>query len=936
MKAALAILLALSTVASAATTTDPLRYLLSAYVLSADEKAVAAVGEGVVDAKGLAGLQSDLMLIAEGLESFRDEAQVKDALVSLESRMSPELKPFFKNRASSLDAIYRTLAVTDYTWAGRFPEPPCEPAAKRLNLLSSRDGLFQTDKGEASPWLVALLGPQAVGQSAAQALDLASSQSALSAAEYEKRRSIVKRLTLALASEKAVGAARSKLYCSRAAAFADLAAYQRVAHAVPAFEAEKSVFVLHRNDRRGAAVFIKTKNGPVIVTDAALLEGTEQVELLARLDNGATVAFSASVDRRDANMGLAVLVSTEPLKRPVLMLAESGPEKDELVYSVGHPEASGSWTRTSGIVVKVGANGFQTDAAIALEFAGGPVLNTNGELTGLLVSRPVTSDTGTQRWPVAIPAAAIMRWLSDTGEVPAPVVEPLEDMGTAAILSRAQLEPLAYAARSNWLLPEAPPPVTASVRGVCVRYCDIPRQPAPAYSGGSSYSGSGGAAMGQALGEAMAPLVKMAVFEGIPALFRGLGSLFKGSPRSSPSMTKSAPPPPVKAPPPPKPEPLKPTAIKLQVSDDNPQEGGEVTLTATVEFSGVEGSKAGIPITFSALPADKIEFTGGASASTDGAGNASAVALLKADEAAQAFDAIDGRKAARARVSKPDAKRKVKDAAAGAVDALEAEELKYADDETGEQSDAQAGATPQSSASSVRAVVKVTASGAGFSDTKAINVMTGPCPSGLVAVMPAMDPPGGSPPTPTRIDPKKAKELFECQQIEARIEAKCGGDLACDERELRSEQYFEKGCESRWRKIEGVVPGSSGSPNITKRKNGYWCRESSAKMPTITAPQPPIHQPMAAGDGEGDDDEANDVISSEDRSKQTRPTNAPPGTIGLDRSGLSRELIHRIKKLLRAKPKDWTGITVDKQIVTTGGDGLVIYHGHLSDYSFGD
>ncbi|PIR19666.1 MAG: hypothetical protein COV48_00710, partial [Elusimicrobia bacterium CG11_big_fil_rev_8_21_14_0_20_64_6] len=226
-RAAVALLLAFAVPIRAETTTDPLWYLLSTYVLAVDQKAVAVEGEGVVDAKGLASLQADLLLLSDGFEGFRDEAQVKETLARLEPRMSPELKPFFKDRASSLDAIYRTLAVTDYTWAQRFPEPPCAPADARRRLLDSRDGLFQTEKGEASPWLVALLGPRAEGKSAAQALDQASSKSKLTAAEYEKRRAQVRKLTLALASDKAVGAVRTKLYCSRAAAFEDLASYHR-------------------------------------------------------------------------------------------------------------------------------------------------------------------------------------------------------------------------------------------------------------------------------------------------------------------------------------------------------------------------------------------------------------------------------------------------------------------------------------------------------------------------------------------------------------------------------------------------------------------------------------------------------------------------------------------------------------------------------------
>ena len=194
VRAALAVILAFAIPVRAETTTDPLWYLLSVYVVVPDKSAVDAGGGQAADAKGLADLQADLLLLSEGFESFRDESQVKESLARLEPRISPELRPFFQDRRSSLDAIYRTLAVTDYTWAQRFPDPPCAPAEARQRLLEARDGLFQTQAGEASRWLVALLGPKSEGKTAAQALDQASSRKKMSAAEYEKRRAQIRRL----------------------------------------------------------------------------------------------------------------------------------------------------------------------------------------------------------------------------------------------------------------------------------------------------------------------------------------------------------------------------------------------------------------------------------------------------------------------------------------------------------------------------------------------------------------------------------------------------------------------------------------------------------------------------------------------------------------------------------------------------------------------
>jgi hypothetical protein len=228
-RAALAILLALAVPVRAETTSDPLWTMLSTYVLAPDPGAP----EGEGDTKGLAGLQADLLLLSDGFEAFRDEAQVKASLEKLHPRMSPELRPFFRDRASSLDAVYRTLAVTDYTWAGRLPDPPCAPGERRAAQLGSEDRLFADEKGEASPWLVSLLGPRAKGQQAAAALDQASAAARLTPAGYERLRAKARRITLALQSSSAEGFARAKLYCGRADVYEKLAAHHRAAKGGP-------------------------------------------------------------------------------------------------------------------------------------------------------------------------------------------------------------------------------------------------------------------------------------------------------------------------------------------------------------------------------------------------------------------------------------------------------------------------------------------------------------------------------------------------------------------------------------------------------------------------------------------------------------------------------------------------------------------------------
>lgn len=598
-RTALALLIAFAIPIRAETTTDPLWYLLSTYVLAPDEKAVQAEGEGPADAKGLAKLQSDLLLLSDGFESFRDEAQVKETLARLESRMSPELRPFFKDRASSLDAIYRTLAVTDYTWARRFPEPPCAPIEARRKLWDSRDGLFQTEKGEASPWLVSLLGPRAEGKSVEQALDQASAKTKLTGAEYEKRRAHIRRLTLALAADKAVGSARSKLYCSRAADFEDLAAAHRhqgdvstlASRAAVRAAPERSVFVVVWNSRRAAATLVDTKAGPVLLTDAAIVQDTDHPQLFAYSEKTKPIELKATVTRRDADLGLAVLTYSEDQAHPALPLADTAPSKNDLVTAIGHTEVSGLWTKTTGLVTKSDPETFQTDAAVSFDFSGGPVLNEAGEVAGVLVLRPADTEEG--RWPVAVPAAAISNWLDGAAIAAAPAAEVIEDAGTAAVLSRTRPAALTETGLGAWNIPNLPPP-PPSPRGVCVSNCggpSSPRRSYSSYSGGSS-SNSGNAELGEALGKLGAVLI----LEGIPALFRGIGKLFKGTGKpSSPSAHRSAiakAEPSVKMEPPKLPEPV----LTLVVTSTRTDEA--VIFTARITGNRDDLKLAGITIDF--------------------------------------------------------------------------------------------------------------------------------------------------------------------------------------------------------------------------------------------------------------------------------------------------------------------------------------------------
>jgi hypothetical protein len=69
-----------------------------------------------------------------------------------------------------------------------------------------------------------------------------------------------------------------------------------------------------------------------------------------------------------------------------------------------------------------------------------------------------------------------------------------------------------------------------------------------------------------------------------------------------------------------------------------------------------------------------------------------------------------------------------------------------------------------------------------------------------------------------------------------------------------------------------------------------------------------------------------------DKSRQSKPRDAPRGTLPIDETGLDREDVHKIKDGIGAGPRDWVGITPDGDVISSDSEGNSENHGPASDY----
>lgn len=76
-----------------------------------------------------------------------------------------------------------------------------------------------------------------------------------------------------------------------------------------------------------------------------------------------------------------------------------------------------------------------------------------------------------------------------------------------------------------------------------------------------------------------------------------------------------------------------------------------------------------------------------------------------------------------------------------------------------------------------------------------------------------------------------------------------------------------------------------------------------------------------------DDDDENEPVGSARPASESKPDNAPTDTVPINESGLTREQIHEIKESVGSRPKDWTGIAPNRDVITTDSSGHAKHHG---------
>src|SRR5712691_8356004 len=207
-----------------------------------------------------------------------------------------------------------------------------------------------------------------------------------------------------------------------------------------------------------------------VLTNEHVVHGAREVQLVT----GAGKRVSARVERSDATRDLALLTTDESL--PPLELVPAGDQRqDDAELAFGYPFSDvlqGQATLTRGLVSAVrlddsGVLRVQTDAAVNPGNSGGPLVNMQGKVVGLIVSRLKES----QGLNFAVASESIQQFLANPS--PAPVRPRLTEIPTRA----------AAPTTVPTIPTQAAPPTTAPHCGAALRATRLPHDRSGAETG---------------------------------------------------------------------------------------------------------------------------------------------------------------------------------------------------------------------------------------------------------------------------------------------------------------------------------------------------------------------------------------------------------------------------------------------------------------------
>lgn len=162
-----------------------------------------------------------------------------------------------------------------------------------------------------------------------------------------------------------------------------------------------SAVVISRTEQRsqGTAFFV----APNVLVTAAHVVGKEGSRVLLESGDEKKQIAAAYVTYRDDNNDVAILKSPESFDKNLVVLADSEPKVGEAAYAIGAP--IDGLVITKGSVIQVGSSAILTSTTGAPGMSGGPLVNVQGELIGLVVS--VNSRSQILAVPSPLVAAAV-------------------------------------------------------------------------------------------------------------------------------------------------------------------------------------------------------------------------------------------------------------------------------------------------------------------------------------------------------------------------------------------------------------------------------------------------------------------------------------------------------------------------------------------------